>query len=155
MYADHNYYINLYGAIEEATYNRIAWLAAKELDRYTTGADGYAKLRNALPTGEGEEAVKRCECAVVNLLWKIERLTAHGDGVAGISGAATAGPVASVSSGSESISYAQGGTMINAAASDVSARNAIIGETVREYLSGVKDANGVNLLFMGVYPYVH
>ena len=35
---------------------------------------------------------------------------------------------------------------------DAAQKERTIREIVKEYLSGVADANGVNLLFMGVYP---
>ena len=68
--------------------------------------------------------------------------------------------ISSVSSGSESVSYATGSaarsgtTAIDAAVSDPGARARLLDDIVRRYLSGVKDANGVNLLYMGRYPYV-
>ena len=63
--------------------------------------------------------------------------------------------VSSVSAGNESISYSVGSdTAINLAVKDLEARKKLIYATIREHLSGAKDANGVNLLYMGVYPRV-
>lgn len=155
MYADGAFYISLYGEIEDWTYNRLGWQAAKLLDKYTTGIDGVCKLRKAFPSNlDAQEAVKRCECALVNLLLQIEQAEKAGAAVTRADGTLTSGAVSSVSSGAESISYAAGDTAINAAAADNSARERLISSTVREYLCGEKDANGVNLLYMGVYPYV-
>ena len=44
-------------------------------------------------------------------------------------------------------------TAIDKALSDKAAEAQLYTDTIREYLSGVSDANGVNLLFMGRYPY--
>ena len=155
MYADFNLYVSLYGEIEGTAYNRLAWQAAKLLDKYTTGIDGVRKLQKAFPSDiYAQEAVKRCECALVNLLLQIEQTEKAGAVATRADGTLTIGAVSSVSSGAESISYAAGNTAINTAAADNSARERLISSTVREYLSGEKDANGVNLLYMGVYPYV-
>lgn len=67
--------------------------------------------------------------------------------------------VASVSSGSESISYATSSSgaknsLIGAVLTDKAAQEKLYADTFSEYLSGVLDANGVNLLFMGAYPCV-
>ena len=44
--------------------------------------------------------------------------------------------------------------MISKALVDFAVKEKLFRDTIREYLSGVSDANGVNLLYMGVYPYV-
>lgn len=155
MYADREYYNSLYDEIDAQIYNRVGWQAAKLLDKYTTGIDGVRKLQKAFPSDlDAQEAVKRCECALVNLLLQIEQTEKAGAIATRADGTLTIGAVSSVSSGAESISYSAGNTAINAAAADNSARERLISSTVREYLSGEKDANGVNLLYMGVYPYV-
>lgn len=155
MYADREHYNSLYDEIDAQTYNRVGWQAAKLLDKYTTGIDGVRKLQKAFPSNlDAQEAVKRCECALVNLLLQIEQTEKAGAVATRADGTLTIGAVSSVSSGAESISYAVGNTAINAAAADNSACERLISSTVREYLSGEKDANGVNLLYMGVYPYV-
>lgn len=154
-YSDITLYTSLYGEIEEAEYNRLAWQAAKLLDRHTTGVDGVRKLQTAFPTDlDAEESVKRCECALIDLLRRIENAQKLGEAAVNAEGVAVSGPISAVSSGSESISYSAGGSAISAAAGDISARNRLMADTVREYLCGEKDANGVNLLYMGVYPYV-
>ena len=63
--------------------------------------------------------------------------------------------ISSVSAGNESISYSVGNaTMIDKALSDPTVKEKLFRDTIREGLSGVTDANGVNLLYMGVYPRV-
>ena len=63
------------------------------------------------------------------------------------------------SAGNESISYSGAGDLaksssIAAAVADPQAREKLYRDTVTDYLSGVQDANGVNLLYMGRYPRV-
>lgn len=155
MYADIAYYKSLYGEITEAEYNRFASHAARLLDKYTTGIDGVRKLRVAFPADlDDAEWVKRCECALTDLLQRVSAAENAASAHIGADGLIVAGAVSSVSSGSESISYSSGGSAINSATGDISARERLYAATIREYLSGVKDANGVNLLYMGVYPYV-
>ena len=56
--------------------------------------------------------------------------------------------------GNESISFSFGDakTLADVSAADISTRNQAISNIVYEFLSGVADANGVNLLYMGQYP---
>jgi hypothetical protein len=64
--------------------------------------------------------------------------------------------VSSVSAGNESVSFASGdgSTSVDKAITNIAERNRLIQSIVRECLSGVADSNGVNLLYMGVYPRV-
>jgi hypothetical protein len=60
-----------------------------------------------------------------------------------------------VEAGNEAISYSEtklANTVIDEAVSDRVARDKLLAETVWDYLRGVEDANGVNLLYMGKYP---
>lgn len=162
-YAEFDLYQSLYPCADESTYHRLSWEAARELDRQTTGLDNVRKLKIAFPADEeAAEAVRRCECELVHLMAQIEeaekvRQEAHGL-VQQEDGTVKGKVVTSVSSGSESISYSTGGntgtTAIDAAAGSTAARNVLFADTVRKYLSGVTDANGVNLLYMGAYPHV-
>lgn len=151
--------------LDEAGFTRLIWDAERAMDDATTGADLVHKLRLYPPTDEyGAEAVKRCACALVDTLRQIEEADEADSKaramVENADGAVHSRVIASISSGSESISYATGSaarsgtTAIDAARSDPEARARLLADTVRRYLSGVTDANGVNLLFMGVYPRV-
>jgi len=149
-YIDIDYYIGLYGEIARNDFNRLVWDACHTVDGLTTGVDGVVKLKVAFPTNsDSVEAVKRCVAKVLNLMATIEKAEATAnDGDTGV----TAKRVQSISAGGESITYASATTMVDAVLSDKNARKALFYETVRDYLSGVTDANGVNLLYMGVYP---
>lgn len=153
-YADYTFFSSLYSGVTEADFNRKAWDASKIMDYHTTGVDGVAKLRTHYPTDEYDiEAVKRCCCALVSLLLKIETAETASGIVTRADGTVSGKVVSSVSSGSESISYSvSGNTAFDKAVADESARNKLYSDTIRHYLSGVHDANGVNLLYMGAYP---
>lgn len=130
----------------EGEFERFDWLARRIMDRATTGVDGVRKLTVAPPTEPcAAQAVLHCEAALVRLLWWAERQEGCIDRPDG-----TVAPrmVTAITAGSESVSFAQHQT----AASDPAAREALYGDTVRGYLSGVADANGVSLLYMGKYP---
>lgn len=157
MYADFDFYRGLYGpdSITKAEYDRLGWEAARLIDKHTSGVDNVRKLRVAFPVDEeAAEAVRRCECALVNLLQRIGAAERAGEASAQVNGAAVSGPVSSVSSGAESISYGKASGAVSKAAESVRDRSALLDFTVRDMLSGLQDANGVNLLYMGVYPCV-
>lgn len=160
-YATYEQVAALYPEIDEADYNRLSFLADREIDRLTTGVDGVRKLAVAFPTDDfGTAAVVRCEAEIINLMAQIEAAEAAANAAASYTqradGSYVAGAVASVSSGSESISYASASaapkTAATVAVSDMAAREKLYADKVRLYLSGVADANGVNLLYGGAYP---
>jgi len=153
-YVDYNYFASLYGeTITEAEFNNLEWDARRIMDANTTGIDNVRKLREYFPTdAEDAEAVKRCMCKLIMLMHTIEQKSTGA--VTLQNGVVASGVVSSVSSGAESMTFETGGTAIDKAVGDISARNVLYIRTVRDGLSGVVDANGVNLLYMGVYPYV-
>lgn len=161
MYITYSEYTALYDPIEERYFNRLVFQACQAVDNLTTGVDGVKKLRVAFPADEDNAtAVKRCVSNVTNLLYQIqeaEKSASLGRGFIETENGLQGKVVSSVTAGNESISYAVGNsakTSIDKAVSDRNERIKLLRETVREYLSGVTDANGVNLLYMGVYPYV-
>ena len=160
-YIDYEFYTSLYGEIPEADFNRLSWEACRKLDVLTTGIDNVKKLKVAFPTDEGDaEAVKRCACALVDILYQIkqaEETAKSASGYIETENGLQGKVISSVSAGNESISYAVGKsataeTWIDKALSDSAELDKKIDGTIREYLSGISDANGVNLLFMGEYP---
>ena len=75
-YADYEFYKTLYGekSISETDFNRLSWDACKRIDAATTTVDGIKKLKIAFPTDEDDsEAVKRCLCELINILYKLEQ----------------------------------------------------------------------------------
>lgn len=155
-YIDFEQYINLYGPIPEADFYRLSWEASRKIDVATTGVDGVKKLHVAFPTDENDaEAVKRCAGALIDALYRIKQAGNIASGYVETANGLHGKVISSVSAGNESISYAVGSatTMYDKALADKSEQDKLISDIVRDYLSGVTDANGVNLLFMGVYPY--
>lgn len=162
-YIDYEYYKSLYGdkALVEADFNRIGWDAEREIDKATSGIDNVKKLQVAFPLKEDDaEVVKRCICALVDFLKQIENAESDANSVSGLveraDGSMQGKVVASVSAGNESISYAVGkssNTAISTAIESVKNRDLVIYEFIASRLRGIADANGVNLLYNGPYPY--
>lgn len=148
-------YKAVYGSIDEKAFSRLSFDACRKLDNFTTGADGVKKLRLAFPTDEQDaEAVKRCGCHLVYLMLQMEAAE-QSMGYEVTENGLRGKVISSVSAGNESVSYSTGNaTMIDKALSNPVVKSKLFWDTVREYLSGVSDANGVNLLYMGVYPHV-
>lgn len=158
MYISYDEYTALYDPIEGKLFNRLAFEACRYIDRLTTGADGVKKLQVAFPTDEDSAAtVKRCAAHIINLLAQVqeaEQSASLGRGFVQTANGLQGRVISSVSSGSESISYSTGvgKTAVDTAAADPAAKSNMIYWTIRNYLSGTTDANGVNLLYMGRYP---
>lgn len=155
-YFDYNDYVTFYGkGVCFQDFNRLSIEACRKLDNHTTGADGVKKLRHAFPVdADDAQTVKLCGCKLVNLMAQMEtaeKSLGYETTENGIRGKV----ISSVSAGNESISYSVGNaTMIDKALSDPAVKEKLFQDTIREYLSGVTDSNGVNLLYMGVYPRV-
>ena len=147
------------GDLDDVSFSRLEWEARKKLNYYTTGVDGIQKLKHAFPTDPDDvESVKRCMCEVVSVMNQIEAAERLAEAVRGYTETESGlqrKVISRVESGSEAISYMEGNgisSVIDAAVSDNYAREKLFRDTIREYLSGVCDANGVNLLYLGAYP---
>lgn len=160
MYITLEEYQQLYDPIEEKLFNRLAFDACRVMDIHTTGIDNFRKLKKAFPTDEdAAQAVRHCAARLISFYHQVTQAEsaelesrgydATGQGLRGR-------VITSVSAGNESISYSAGGsnsaTAVDAAVKDKTVRDRMAAEIIWEYLSGVEDANGVNLLFMGRYP---
>ncbi len=159
-YVRQDYYAARFGEIDAKDFERLSWEACRKLDAYTTGIDGVKKLKIAFPTDEDDaETVKMCACQLISTMAQIEaaeksaasfrELQETENGLRGR-------VIASVSSGNESVSYSVKGaaeTQIDKAVADKAYRGRLFKEIIWEYLTGIADANGVNLLYMGAYPY--
>lgn len=163
-YVDYEYYKTLFGekAILEQDFNRLVWDSCKKIDNATTGVDNVKKLKIAFPTDEDDaESVKRCVCELLTIAYKIEQAEARVETSQGYitleDGTVMSKQVASKSAGNESISYVTSGssgtaTLIDKCLADKEAQKQLYDDKIRNYLSGITDANGVNLLYMGIYP---
>lgn len=161
MYVTSDKYRTLYTAVDEGVFNRFYYDACKYVDKYTTGVDGIKKLQTYFPKeANAVEAVERCTAEIINTLLQIheaEMSAAAGRGYTQTANGMQGKIVSSVSAGNESISYAalsNQATLVDAAVNDIAARDSLIRSIIRKHLSGETDANGVNLLYMGVYPCV-
>ena len=135
---------------------RLAPKAIHLVENATTGVDGYIKLREAYPTDEADSGcVMNCIIEIIHALHELDivaetaAMSDRGDG------ALMPKVIASMSSGNESISFS---TSQNSgymrAATNAAERQQLINGIIRDNLSGVRDKNGVNLLYRGAYPYV-
>jgi hypothetical protein len=157
MYITHEEYKQRYGEIEKTVFSRLSYDAGRLMDIHTTGIDNVKKLKKFFPQDpDDSEAVKMCEAKVISLLAQIQKAEeasagSYEESEMGIRGRY----ITSITAGNESITYASGsgqGTVVDKAVSDNEVRESLLANTIRAYLSGVRDANGVNLLYMGAYP---
>lgn len=160
-YIDYEYYQSLYGeTISELEFNRLLWDAEREIDKMTSGIDNIKKLKVAFPTEpEDVEAVKRCIVDVVNFLHKLEIAESNADSVSQLiercDGSLQGKVISSVSAGNESISFAVGkstDTALGNAVKGFKSKEEVICQLISSKLRGIADANGVNLLYSGIYP---
>lgn len=159
MYADFNYYQTEYGGkvIESAdNFTHFGRKAERRMDAITGN-----KLQFAFPTKKKDkEAVKDCLCELTEFLYQLDSYQRAAMDSAGVveqdDGMVRGKVVTSISSGSESIGYSaksSADTSLMEAAKDKKVADAMINSMVRDGLSGVPDANGVNLLYAGMpYP---
>lgn len=164
-YVDYSFYKSIYGdsAATEQDFNRLSWEASRKIDVFTTGLDGIRKLAVAFPVDEySAEAVKRCTCSLIQFMHQMqeaEKQISQSRGYTETENGLRGKVISSVSAGNESVSYSTGGnsgsaTMIEKAVSDKSVRDKAFHDMITQGLSGIADANGVNLLYMGRYPAV-
>lgn len=162
-YADFEFYATTYhgNVVPEADFPRIADRASDFLDVIT-----FDRLADGLPSDErAATKVQKAVCAVAEKLYELELAEKQANAAAlagassGTSGGATSGVIASRSAGSESISYAslsdtasgaKNWSAVYQAAGNPQETNKILESAARMYLTGVKDNNGVNLLYAGV-----
>lgn len=146
-YADCDFYKNTYcGDLDDdAAIGKWLDRASDELDIIT-----HHRLECGMPRRSSDELkVKKAVCAVAEALYQIDQQlkAASASEYQGQLRSA----VASISSGRESISFAQGsGASVYAkAAADGNEKAKLLSETAARYLAGVPDVHGVNLLYAG------
>lgn len=159
MYITQEEYKQLYGEMDSTLFQCHCFDACRVMDIHTTGIDNVKKLKLFFPTAEDDaQAVKHCAAKLVNLLHQIheaEKAASMGRGYTETEQGLQRRIISRVEAGNEAISYSEtkaANTVVDAAVSDKVVRDRLMAETIWEYLSGVEDANGVNLLFMGKYP---
>ena len=163
-YADYEFYTTSYfgSVVPEADFSRLAERASEFVDTMT-----FDRLVNKLPTNErSQKRIKKAVCSLAELMYQIElaeknaaNAAASGTSTTIGSGGSTTGIVTSISSGSESISYAtpqqkasgaKEWSAVYAAAGDVQKTNDLLLKTALPLLMGVRTDDGIPILYAGV-----
>nr|UWG87454.1 MAG: Protein of unknown function (DUF3199) [Bacteriophage sp.]DAR56904.1 MAG TPA: Head Tail Connector Protein [Caudoviricetes sp.] len=164
-YADYEFYTTSYfgSVVPEADFPRLAERASDFVDTMT-----FDRLVDGLPTNErSQKRIKKAVCSLAELMYQIElaEKNATNAAVSGTStaigtGGSTTGIVTSLSSGSESISYAtpqqkasgaKEWSAVYAAAGDVQKTNDLLLKTALPLLMGARTDDGIPVLYAGVY----
>lgn len=163
-YADYEFYTTSYfgSVVPETDFPRLAERASDFVDTMT-----FDRLVDGLPTNErSQKHIKKAVCSLAELMYQIElaeknatNAAASGTSTTVGSGGSTTGIVTSVSSGSESISYAtpqqigasaKEWSAVYAAAGDVQKTNDLLLKTALPLLMGVRTDDGIPVLYAGV-----
>jgi hypothetical protein len=162
-YADYEFYTTSYfgSVVPETDFPRLAERASDFVDTMT-----FDRLVDGLPTNErSQKRIKKAVCSLAELMYQIELAEKNATNAA-VSGASTAigsggsttGVVTSLSSGSESISYAtpqqigasaKEWSAVYAAAGDVQKTNDLLYRTALPLLMGVRTDEGIPILYAG------
>ena len=162
-YADYEFYTTSYfgSVVPEADFSRLAERASDFVDTMT-----FDRLVDGLPTNErAQKRIKKAVCSLAELMYQIELAEKNAINQASAVAADTnvghksTGVVTSVSSGSESISYAtpqqigasaKEWSAVYAAAGDVQKTNDLLLKTALPLLMGVRTDDGIPVLYAGV-----
>lgn len=156
-YTDYEFYKTKYygDVVPEEDFLKYTERAGDRIDNMT-----FNRLVDGLPTElRANVMVQKAVCAVADVLYQIDAIRKASMETVGTikheDGTVTGKRISSVSSGSESISYvtgtnSTGGDIYSQAAMNKQVENVLVMQTATEYLQGVADANGVNLLYAGV-----
>lgn len=163
-YADYEFYTTSYfgSVVPEVDFPRLAERASDFVDTMT-----FDRLVDGLPNNErSQKRVKKVVCSLAELMYQIElaeknaaNAAASGTSTTIGSGGSTTGIVTSVSSGSESISYAtpqqigasaKEWSAVYATAGDVQKTNDLLLKTALPLLMGVRTDDGIPVLYAGV-----
>lgn len=163
-YADYEFYTTSYfgSVVPETDFPRLAERASDFIDTMT-----FDRLVDGLPKNErSQKRIKKTVCSLAELMYQIELAEKNATNAAasGTSttigfGDSTTGIVTSVSSGSESISYAtpqqigasaKEWSAVYAAAGDVQKTNDLLLKTALPLLMGVRTDDGILVLYAGV-----
>ena len=161
-YVDYKFYTESFGnVVPETDFPRLAERASDFIDTMT-----FNRLVDGLPTNErSQKRIKKAVCSLTELMYQIELAEKNAANAAasgtstmlGASGNST-GIVTSVSSGSESISYAtpqqigasaKEWSAVYAAAGDVKKTNDLLLKTALPLLMGVRTNEGIPILYAG------
>lgn len=163
-YADYEFYTTSYfgSVVPETDFPRLAEKASDFIDTMT-----FDRLVDGLPENErSQKRIKKAVCSLTELMYQIElaeknatNAAASGASTTIGSGGSTTGIVTSVSSGSESISYAtpqqigasaKEWSAVYAVAGDAQKTNDLLLKTALPLLMGVRTDDGIPILYAGV-----
>ncbi len=163
-YADYDFYTTSYfgSVVPETDFPRLAERASDFIDTMT-----FDRLVDGLPENmRSRKRIKKAVCSLTELMYQIElaeknaaNAAASGTSTTTGSGGSTTGIVTSVSSGSESISYAtpqqigasaKEWSAVYAAAGDMQKTNDLLLKTALPLLMGVRTDDGIPILYAGV-----
>ena len=163
-YADYEFYTTSYfgNVVPGADFPRLAERASDFVDTMT-----FDRLVDGLPTNErSQKRIKKAVCSLAELMYQIElaeknaaNAAASGTSTTIGTGGSTTGIVTSVSSGSESISYAtpqqigasaKEWSAVYAAVGDVQKTNDLLLKTALPLLMGVRTDEGIPVLYAGL-----
>ena len=161
-YADYKFYTESFGnVVPETDFPRLAEKASDFIDAMT-----FDRLVDGLPENErSQKRIKKAVCSLAELMYQIELAEKNAINQASANvtdinvGNISTGVVTSVSSGSESISYAtpqqigasaKEWSAVYATAGDVQKTNDLLLKTVLPLLMGVRTDDGIPVLYAGV-----
>ena len=163
-YADYEFYTTSYfgSVVPETDFSRLAERASDFVDTMT-----FDRLVDGLPENErSQKRIKKAVCSLAELMYQIDiaeqnaaAAAATGTATTLPGGGTTTGIVTSVSSGSESRSYAtpqqigasaKEWSAVYAAAGDVRKTNDLLLKTALPLLMGVRTDDGIPVLYAGV-----
>ena len=162
-YADYEFYTTSYfgSVVPETDFSRLAERASDFVDTMT-----FDRLVDGLPTNErSQKRIKKAVCSLAELMYQIELAEKNAINQASANltdtnvGNISTGIVTSISSGSESISYAtpqqkasgaKEWSAVYAAVGDVQKTNDLLLKTALPLLMGVRTNDGIPILYTGV-----
>ena len=162
-YADYDFYTESYygNVVPEADFDRLAARASDFIDTLT-----FDNLVDGLPADKrSQKRIKKAVCSLAELMYQIELAEKNAINQASANVTDTnadgksTGIVTSVSSGSESISYAtpqqigasaKEWSAVYAAVGDVQKTNDLLLKTALPLLMGVRTDDGIPVLYAGV-----
>lgn len=156
-YADYQFYTTTYygDTVPESDFPKYAERAGDRIDSIT-----FDRLVNGFPEEErAVTKVKKAVCAVAEALYQIDQIKKASMETVGTvtreDGTVISKAVSSISSGSESISFATGSSgntesIYGQAAVDKKVESVLLYQVAMEYLSGVTDSKGIFLLYAGM-----
>lgn len=162
-YADYDFYTESYygNVVPEADFDRMAARASDFIDTLT-----FDNLVDGLPADKrSQKRIKKAVCSLAELMYQIELAEKNAINQASANvtdtnvGGKSTGIATSVSSGSESISYAtpqqkasgaKEWSAVYAAVGDIQKTNDLLYKTALPLLMGVRTDDGIPVLYAGV-----